>query len=84
MSGDSLTTSKRNDGWNNSHASGESPERVQRKELLEPNLVSGVTTIEVGGLLKKAVILELAFRVGRLFYCSIVGHVCWTNPETGS
>jgi len=29
--------------------------------------VSGVTTTEVGGLLKKAVILELDFRVGRLF-----------------
>jgi len=29
--------------------------------------VSGVTTDEVGGLLKKVVILELDFRVGRLF-----------------
>ena len=40
---------------------------MQRKELLEPKLLPSVTTSEVGGLLKKAVILELDFRVGRLF-----------------
>jgi len=55
---DSHTTSRRKDGWNNSHDSGEFPGRAQLERLLEPNLVSGVTTDEVGGLLKKVVILE--------------------------